>query len=359
MALGSTLIHVTESLGLGGAEIIFVDYINALPTKFTNIVVYLRPQHTLLSNLHHVKEVICLNYVNKYDIARCAIMLHRIIQTYNADLVHSHLYWPTIIARLAMSGKVPLLFSVHSLITHDAFNPNILSKYLEKITYSAKQTAVFVSQAAYNDYTQHIAVPGEANILYNFVGNQFFNEAVDKRSFADTGLKLVAVGNLRPQKGHLFLLKCLRQLRKYAITLDIYGEGHQREELENYIREYEITNVRLLGSEAHLEKVLPTYDVFVLASRYEGFCIAMAEAMAIGLPCLVPNLEVLQEVSGERQLYFEQDNEADFLKKIQLLYHEKSLLTPYADAAREVAAKYRKETHIQQLVAVYEKALKQ
>lgn len=357
MALSTIIVHVTESLNRGGAEVLLVEYINSLPRNIINIVVYLGRPITIINELENVSEIICLNYYKKKDLLRASLQLREIVKSRRASLVHSHLYWPTIISRLAATNTVPLIFSVHNPMTQDAFNPNILSKYLEKASYSKRQTAVFVSRAAYDDYRQHINVSGRAAVIYNFVGDAFFSEAAAKLTFTGSGLRLVAVGNLKPQKNHLFLLQCMKLLSKYNITLDIYGEGAQREPLERYIEEQQISKVRLMGSEAHLEHKLNTYDVFVLASRYEGFCIAMAEAMATGLPCVVPDLEVLKEVSGERQLYFEQNNEYDFIDKLLLLYNNERLLNTYSAAAKEVAEKYTKAAHVQQLLQLYEAVL--
>ena len=351
------VLHIIETLDRGGAELLFVDYINALPAIYRNIVVYLRPAHTLRTEIRNAEKVVCMYYNDKHDILRCALTLKKILKEHDINLVHAHLYWPTIVARLATGRRIPLVFSVHNLISEDAFKPNVLSKYAEKLTYSKKQYALFVSQAAYNDYTEHIKVSGFHKVLYNFIRPAFFEAAYHKVAFAAGELRLVSIGNLRVQKNHFFLIKALSKLKHMPISLVIYGEGPQRAELERYIEAEQVANVQLMGSVCQPELVLKNYDVFVSATRYEGFYIAMIEAMAVGLSCILPDLEVLKEVSGNGQVYYKSNNEDAFISSILMLYNNRHLLKSYATASVKSAAKYTLEAHIQQLTQVYTLAL--
>ena len=358
--LKKRILHITESLNRGGAEVLLVGSVNALPDEFENVVVYLEEPSILKPALHNASAIFCLHYKGKKDLVPAALRLSKIIRKHKINLVHSHLYWPTIIARLAVRKKVPLIFSVHSTMTDDAFRPNILSKYLEKLTYSKRQTGVFVSKTALDDYRQQIKATGENVVLYNFVKDEFYAEDAEwEQESSPNQLKLVTVGNLRPQKNHLFLIECVRMLANDGVTLDIYGAGHFRGALESHIAENNIVNVRLMGSHPHPERVLKHYDVFVYASRYEGFCIAMAEAMAVGLPCVVPGLKSLKEVSGEGQIYYAPEDREAFLKIVNSLINKPKILTNYSKAAKRKALEYRCEKYIQDLVALYCQTLKQ
>lgn len=353
-----TILHIIETLGRGGAEVMFINYINSLPPIFRNIVVFLREPATLEAELSNVVFIKCLGYQKKVDIPKMGIKLSRIINKYQVNLIHSHLYWPTIVSRIANMRRLPHIFSVHTIMTYDAFKPNRLSKYLEKLTYSGHQTALFVSGTARSDYQSYIKVSGKAAVLYNFVRDEYFDSSAHKIQFKKDGLKLVAVGNLRPQKGHLFLVKCLQCLSVHDISLDIYGEGHQRGELEEYIEANRVANVRLMGSHPQPEAILKNYDAFILATQYEGFCLAMAEAMAVGLPCIVPATEALIEISGREQLYFSLNNDKECKERIMELYQQADQVKRYARLATERAIRFTKAVHIKQLVEIYKEELK-
>jgi len=332
----------------------FVSYINSLPAIFENIVVYLREPATLAVELRNAKIIQCLGFRRKVDIPIMCIKLSRIIREHKVNLIHSHLYWPTIVARGANISNLPHVFSVHTTMSCDAFKPNRLSKYLERLTYSKMQTAAFVSEAARRDYRKYIRGVGDTVLLHNFVREEFFEKYAARGSaFSKGELKLVSVGNLNHRKGHLLLLEALNALSNYNITLDIYGEGQQKGKLEKYIKDNGLTSVRLMGSFPAPETFLKNYDVFVLASYYEGFCLAMAEAMAVGLPCIVSDIDVLKEISGETQLYIDLKNIRDLPVKILQLYNMREVLSYYSASAREVAGRYKKDVHMKKLQQLY------
>src|SRR5690606_10841168 len=119
--------------------------------------------------LINCQQVYCLDYTSKKDIPSAVFQLSKIIKKHEVQLVHAHLYWPTIIARLAVRNTLPLVFSVHNTITDDAFKLNFLSKYMEKLTYSKGQSAIFVSNAVLKDYEKHLRLGSKQSVIYNFI----------------------------------------------------------------------------------------------------------------------------------------------------------------------------------------------
>jgi glycosyltransferase involved in cell wall biosynthesis len=101
---------------------------------------------------------------------------------------------------------------------------------------------------------------------------------------------ILAMGRLSQEKGFDLLLRAfarLRRQRQAGWKLGIIGEGPLREELEGNIAGLGLTgDASLLGPFANPMPVLRAGTIFVLSSRYEGFGIALAEAMACGLPAV-------------------------------------------------------------------------
>jgi glycosyltransferase involved in cell wall biosynthesis len=101
---------------------------------------------------------------------------------------------------------------------------------------------------------------------------------------------ILAMGRLHRQKGFDLLLRAfarLRRQRQAGWKLGIMGEGPLRDELEDNVADLDLAgDATLLGSFADPMPVLRAGTIFVLSSRYEGFGIALAEAMACGLPAV-------------------------------------------------------------------------
>lgn len=96
----------------------------------------------------------------------------------------------------------------------------------------------------------------------------------------------VAVGRLVPQKD---LATTIRALSRYRETLPgrlvIVGEGPERGGLEALTRRLGMQDaVRLVGYQANPYRFMARADALVASSRWEGFGLAVLEALALGLP---------------------------------------------------------------------------
>jgi glycosyltransferase involved in cell wall biosynthesis len=101
------------------------------------------------------------------------------------------------------------------------------------------------------------------------------------------GRVLVAMGRLVPQKGFDILLNVFSGIaeRHPDWSLKILGSGPLGAELETQSKVLGLANrVHFTGEVSDPFPVLRAADLFVLSSRFEGFGLALCEAMACGLP---------------------------------------------------------------------------
>lgn len=133
-------------------------------------------------------------------------------------------------------------------------------------------------------------------IITNAINSEKFRCCEEKtiamREKLGLGNKFVVghVGQFRIQKNHLFLIDCFVSLleKEPESVLLLIGEGAQFEEVKAKVHEYKIQEkVMLLGVRSDISDLLQAMDVFVLPSLYEGLPLALVEAQAAGLPCVI------------------------------------------------------------------------
>jgi glycosyltransferase involved in cell wall biosynthesis len=104
--------------------------------------------------------------------------------------------------------------------------------------------------------------------------------------------QLVAAGRLTYQKGFDRLVDAFAEVRKRHpdARLWILGEGEEHDALEAQARAAGVADaVDLLGGVRNPAPLYRAADLYVCSSRYEGFPNAVAEALALGTPVVVPS----------------------------------------------------------------------
>ena len=98
------------------------------------------------------------------------------------------------------------------------------------------------------------------------------------------------VGRFNQQKNHPFLLEIFAALLKKEpnAVLLLVGGGTDMQRIQAKAQTLGIAEkVRFLGVRSDVADVMQAMDVFVFPSLYEGLGIALIEAQAAGLPCVV------------------------------------------------------------------------
>ena len=99
----------------------------------------------------------------------------------------------------------------------------------------------------------------------------------------------IAVGRLCPQKGFDLLMKSWNLLPdriKNTWSLRIYGNGPDLNYLQRLKDDLHLVLVKICHPTAQIFERMQESSLFLFSSLYEGFSLALSEAMAIGLPCV-------------------------------------------------------------------------
>ena len=114
--------------------------------------------------------------------------------------------------------------------------------------------------------------------------------------------------SFRRKRGRIFWYRLLKGSEFPALSCRFAGDiapGQQAafEELQTYIRKHRLEDhVRFCGNVDDVPSFLHSLDAFALPSLYEGFGIALIEAMACGLPCTASRLDGPAEIITDDSL---------------------------------------------------------
>ncbi|MCE7982421.1 MAG: glycosyltransferase family 1 protein [Caldilinea sp. CFX5] len=178
-------------------------------------------------------------------------------------------------------------------------------------------------------------------------------------------LLLLYLGALTPRKNLRFLLEVVRAVSEHVPTVHLLlaGSGPQETELRRDAQELGVQErVSFTGYLAEADKVryYNLADLFVFPSLLEGFGMAVAEAMACGVPVVSSNAASLPEVVGEAGLLAAPTDGAGFAAQIVRLLTDEALRRSLGEAGRaHVRQHFSWQQAAQQTYAAYEQVVKQ
>lgn len=353
-----TILHIIQNFGRGGAETAVVGVLKNLH-EYRNVVVTLDPLNQFGDELTY-DAFYCLNLKSYYLFPTVIGTLKKIIRKEKVDIVHSQLYWSTVLARFSVPKHIPLVTSIQASLTNSVEYKKGWICQLDKMSYRfRKSTILGVSEHTLMDYFSFLRLqPHETHVLYNFVDTGKFNrEPIPVMRKPGEPFRLVSVGNLKPQKNQQFMLDAFRLLKDIPVSLDIYGDGQLQETFERFIQTHNLP-VRLMGKVNNLPERLPGYDLFLMSSWYEGFSLAVLEGMAMGKPMLLSDIPTFTEQADSTAEYFSLSNPETLAEKIRFLYQHPERLQEMSGTGRErVMRLYTLQHHLQALREIYAREL--
>ena len=106
----------------------------------------------------------------------------------------------------------------------------------------------------------------------------------------------------------------------YFCSLKIVGDGPLKSQLFKIVHSSNLeNNIEFLGKIADPYPFLKSLDVFVLASKFEGFGLSLLEAMDSGTKIVVSKNSALEEIVGDSfaAIYFKTSDALDLSQKIK------------------------------------------
>lgn len=299
--------------------------------------------------------------------------LEQWIRTSAPDLIHVQnlaAFRPTLFGVLARCG-VPVLMTVHdfSLANPDpaarsgAGLRGSVRRFLDRRSLVRARQAAFRAVACFLSPTcaliQEVGLPAARSRLHR-LPISLAESAPWRAADTNKSMNLLFAGTLYRSKGVDLLLDALAQARGPAAgaTLDIAGEGDQRQALEAQVGALGLGGrVRFLGHVAPeaIERAYAACDLFVLPSRVpENSPLTVLEAGARGRPSLASGRGGIPELLGEERGWtFRSGDVADLARALERAVSDPAELRARGTRMRTfVRAEFDPGRHWEELEAV-------
>ena len=214
-----------------------------------------------------VKNLMCLrSHFKKHD----GVVLS-FLAPFNilAMIAHAGLKTPIIVADRNDPRKIPSNTFVRKI-------RDFLYRFADAVVVQTKRNKEYFSKA----------VQSKSTVIYNPIN------LGDKAGLAlktEKKNQIVTVARLMPQKNHKLLIDAFSNIAEGFANYELvfYGDGPEKEKLDQYIREKNLSQkIFLPGNITNVPETIAEATLFVLPSDYEGMPNALMEAMCVGLPVI-------------------------------------------------------------------------
>ncbi len=287
---------IGRGLGLGGMEQLLLAQVRSGDReRFDYSVAYVNADKDAL-----VPEFEALD-IAVHDLAGARgpwpVAIRQLLARERLDVVHAHSPLVAAAVRLVSRTIRPRPTLVYT--EHNSWHPySVVTRWANRLTYRMDDRQFAVSRAAWESVPEGLR--GELEVLSHgidvaAVGSQLALR-MDSRKEMGIGPDELVVGtvaNFRPEKNYEGLLRVAHRIsaENPGVRFVSIGQGPLQDEIARQHAAQRLGDrFLLLGAQPEATRLMAGFDVFVMASRWEGLPVAFMEARALGLPVVVTSV---------------------------------------------------------------------
>jgi glycosyltransferase involved in cell wall biosynthesis len=286
--------------------------------------------------------------------ARATIELNRYLRQRKFDVVHTQTAKAGMIGRLAarFAGVPVIIYTAHAFPFHQYLSPWRIRLFalMERLAGHLCNLTVVDSEAVkLRGIKLRVGSNESIRVIPMGIDTVKFDPVkyIEERPKIRAELGLAAgstvagvINRLVPSKGVDCLLHAAGLLAQRHPELQclIVGDGPLREDLVQLAKKLGLeSRVVFAGYRRDVPRVLAAMDMFVSPTQREGFGVAVAEAMAMGIPVVTSRISPLTEIvtDGETGLLATVCNAEEFAQAIENLLTHPERRVQIGTAARQ------------------------
>jgi|GEM_PF-1751311 len=275
-------------------------------------------------------------FKNLNVIIKLAIFLKR----EKVHIVHSHDFFPALLARLAsIIAQIPIVFITY----HNNFEwLNKFHHIINKLLSYKTSKIICVSDSVLNYSLITDKINKEKYIrIYNCIDFSSFvvkpelkTHYLRQFNIDNNSIVLGTVGSITFRKGYKYLIEAFAKLflennSIYLVVIGSYNNNELilKEEIDTIIKLNKLENrVIMPGSRDDVASLLNLFDYFIMPSIVEGFGYSLIEAMAMQVPVICSDISPFKELTsnGKYGLLFKNKDSVDLYKRIKYALSNKT-----------------------------------
>jgi len=275
------VLQIIDSLSIGGAERVAINYANAL-SENNGIKSYLcttREGGMLEEFIKPEVEVLHLNKKGIFDY-RAYRRLIQYVKQHNISILHAH-------SSSFFTAVVIKFFTKTKIVWHDHYGHS--EKINERPVVALKVASRFFSYVI--SVNQILKTWANENLLIDESRVEYIPNYADL-SFdniipslpGEEGKRIIVLANLRPQKDHMNMLRAFKEVLDkgykdwHLLFVGRDWEDEYSDGIKGYIKANDMnSNVSVLGGRSDTAQILKHSDIGVLSSESEGLPVALLE----------------------------------------------------------------------------------
>jgi glycosyltransferase involved in cell wall biosynthesis len=301
------ILHLITTIELGGAEKqLFILARHQIEQGFEVEVFYLKGKPDLKERFEKVGVKVNPILANKNFISQ--VMQFRKFIRKNSAPVHAHLPQAELVAAFSCK-KNRFIVSRHNFEQFWPNKPRLISTFLSRYTTFRAASGIAISEAIkmYLVLSKEISKNFSVTVIH-YGYNQNDKPSVNlvnidnKVLNSNEDFKLGTIGRLVVGKNYETMLNALANvIRAYpTVKFFIVGSGTEKNKLTKLCIDLKIqNNVIWLGKTEFVSEFLSKIDLFIFASKAEGFGLVLLEAMSEKKPILAADNSAISEVLGK------------------------------------------------------------
>jgi glycosyltransferase involved in cell wall biosynthesis len=304
--ISNKITHLITTIERGGAENqLLILTRNQVKQGLEVEVFYLKGKPELKSEFEKVGVRVNSVLVSKSFIFQ-VVKFRKFIRN-NFSPVHSHLPQAELVATLACKRN-KFIISRHNFHQFWPNKPKLISILLSRFITSRAAGGIAISNAIKNYLlvAKEISKEFQVSVVYYGFGHKVddlsdSSNLINEKLNSTKNFKLGTIGRLVPGKNYPTMLKAVAKIVDTHPTVKFFivGGGSSEHALIDMCKDLKIeNNVIWLGRTEHIQEFLSKIDLFIFASKGEGFGLVLLEAMLANRPILAANNSAIPEVLG-------------------------------------------------------------